>query len=70
MTSRNQAGHNGAERNGRLDRFLGDALIGAMVLLGLVFCVGAVRAQTISAPLEYYSSRNMQTYSVNSTDTN
>lgn len=34
------------QRAGRLDRFLGDALIGAMVLLGLVFCVGAARAQS------------------------
>ncbi len=28
-----------------LDRFLGDALIAAMVLLGLMFCVGAARAE-------------------------
>lgn len=65
MTSRNQAGRDGAEQ-GRLDRFLGDALIGAMVLLGLVFCVGAVRAETISIPIEYISYMNAHTDSVNS----
>ena len=43
-----RAGHSGkvgTQRREWLDRFLGDALVGAMILLGLVFCVGAARAQ-------------------------
>ena len=38
---------NGLER---LDRFIGDALIGAMLLLGFVFCVAAARADDELAP--------------------
>jgi hypothetical protein len=34
----------------RLDRWIGDALIGAMLLLGLVFCVAAARADDDLAP--------------------
>jgi hypothetical protein len=45
MARAGRADSGGAQRPERLDRFLGDALIGAMVLLGLVFCVGAARAQ-------------------------
>jgi hypothetical protein len=45
MQRAGQAGRGGTQRRERLDRFLGDALIGAMILLGLVFCVGAARAQ-------------------------
>jgi hypothetical protein len=45
MQRAGQAGGGGTQRRERLDRFLGDALIGAMILLGLVFCVGAARAQ-------------------------
>lgn len=58
MTIRNQAGRSGAGQSGRLDRFLGDALIGAMVLLGLVFCAGAVRAETNRMESQYHSSIN------------
>lgn len=67
MASRNQAGRRGAEQ-GRLDRFLGDALIGAMVLLGLVFCAGAVRAETISTLIEYIPHSIAHIDSVNSLD--
>jgi hypothetical protein len=30
-----------------LDRLIGDALVGAMILLGFVLCLGAARAETI-----------------------
>jgi hypothetical protein len=35
----------------RLDRWIGDALIGAMLLLGFVFCLAAARADDDLAPL-------------------
>ena len=34
----------------RLDRWIGDALIGAMLLLGFVFCVAAARADDDLGP--------------------
>lgn len=49
MERAGRAGRGETQRPERLDRFLGDALIGAMVLLGLVFCVGAARAQGSTA---------------------
>ena len=53
MAHSGQAGRDEARRSGRLDRFLGDALIGAMVLLGLMFCVGAARANVSTAPSDH-----------------
>lgn len=50
MAHSGQAGRDEARRSGGLDRFLGDALIGAMVLLGLMFCVGAARADVSQSP--------------------
>ncbi len=53
MAHSGQAGREEARRSGRLERFLGDALIGAMVLLGLMFCVGAARANVSTASSDH-----------------